>query len=202
MRTHLPRLRQLCVILCLALLVDAHAKPADWTDAINALTQADSAQSPPIHGIVFVGSSPLRIWETLAQDFPNLPGIRRGFGGSALADSVYYLDRIVLPYQPKTVVLYAGENDLSAGKSPEMVAADFAAFCERIHAALPHTRIIFIAVKPSPLRWALHEKMERTNALVVAACAKDPRLTFVDVYSAMLGADGLPQPELFSDGSI
>jgi hypothetical protein len=102
------------------------AAPADWAGEIAALTRDDAAHPPPAHGIVFVGSSSIRFWTTLATDFPGRPVIGRGFGGSELADSVYYFDRLVQPYQPRTVVLYAGENDLAAGKSPEAVAADFA----------------------------------------------------------------------------
>ena len=197
------RARLLCIFLGLALFSpSALAKPSDWTTAIDHLTQDDALHPPASHGIVFVGSSSIFFWTTLEQDFPGLPVIRRGFGGSELADSVYFADRIVLPYQPKTVVLYAGENDLSAGKTPEVIAADFAAFCAKIHAALPQTRIIYLAMKPSPLRWALHGEMERGNALIAAACARDPRLTFVDVYSAMLGADGQPRTELYRDDRL
>ncbi len=188
--------------LSLALLSVASAKPSDWTAEIDLLTQADATQPPPPNGIVFVGSSSIRFWETLAQDFPALPVIRRGFGGSELADSSYYLDRIVFPYQPRTVVLYAGENDLNAGRPPEDIAADFAAFCTKAFTALPQTRIIYLAMKPSPRRWALREKMERGNALIAALCSRDPRLTFVDVYTAMLGADGQPRPELFREDHL
>jgi len=190
--------RWLGLILSLVLLaLGAQAKPSDWTADIDQLTQADAAHPPAPHGIVFVGSSSIRMWETLESDFPGLPVIRRGFGGSELADSVYYLDRLVIAYQPKMVVLYAGENDITAGKTPETVAADFHAFRMKLHAALPATKIFYLAMKPSPSRWALHEKFQRGNALIAAECAGDPRLTFVDVYTALLGPDGLPRAELF-----
>jgi lysophospholipase L1-like esterase len=194
----LLRARWLSLILALAVFTaGAYAKPSDWTAEIDNLTKADAAHPPAAHGIVFVGSSSIRFWETLEQDFPGLPVIRRGFGGSELADSVYYLDRLVLPYQPRTVVLYAGENDIAAGKTPEMVAADFHAFCAKLQAALPEVRIFYLSMKPSPLRWALHEKMQHGNALIAADCARDPHLTFVDVYTAMLAPDGQPRPELY-----
>ncbi len=178
------------------------AAPADWAGEIAALTRDDAAHPPPAHGIVFVGSSSIRFWTTLATDFPGRPVIGRGFGGSELADSVYYFDRLVQPYQPRTVVLYAGENDLAAGKSPEAVAADFAAFCAKLHAALPAAHLYYLAMKPSPLRWALRDKFERGNSLIAAACARDPRRTFVDVYHAMLGPDGQPRPELYRDDRL
>jgi len=190
-------LRRLFLAASLLLLPSLHAEPSRWAAAIDRLTETDATRPPPSHGIVFVGSSSIARWNTLTGDFPGMPVIQRGFGGSELADSVFYLDRIVVPYQPKTVVLYAGENDIKAGKSPETVAADFNDFCTKLHAELPKTRIVCVSLKPSPSRWKLREKMEQCNALIAAACAKDPRLTFVDVWKVMLDADGQPRPELF-----
>jgi lysophospholipase L1-like esterase len=193
----------LALLLCIALLPQQmQAKPADWAAEIDTLTAADAARPPAPHGIVFVGSSSIRLWTTLELDFPGLPVIRRGFGGSALADSVFYLDRLVLAYRPDTIVLYAGENELKGGRAPAAIAADFDEFCTKVHAALPGTRIIYLAMKPSPARWALHEKMEQGNALIAAACAHDPRLVFVDTYHALLGPDGQPRPELYRDDQL
>jgi GDSL-like Lipase/Acylhydrolase family len=175
----------------------ASAKPTDWAKDIDRLTAGDIARPPARDGIVFVGSSSILRWETLAADFPGLPVIRRGFGGSELADSVFYADRIVIPYHPRLVVLYAGENDIAAGKSAEAVAADFDAFCAKVLPALPDVRIIFISLKPSPLRKKFMPEFARANALIAAACARNPRLTFVDVYHAMLDAQGRTRPELY-----
>jgi lysophospholipase L1-like esterase len=94
-------------------------------------------------------------------------------------------------------VVYAGDNDLAAGKTPATVAADFATFCDKVHAALPTTRIVFISVKPSPARWKIRAKDEEANALVANYCAQDKRRVFVDVWKSMLGADGNPRPELY-----
>ena len=147
--------------------------------------------------VVFVGSSSIRLWDTLAVDFPGLPLVQRGFGGSELADSVFYADRIVLPYHPKTVVLYAGENDIASGKTAEKVAADFTVFCQTVHQALPGTRIIYVSIKPSPSREKHLPEFVRANTLIAASCAKDPLLTFVDVYHAMLTDQGALRPELY-----
>jgi len=185
-------------VILFALFSIAVAAPEKWAAEIATLTKNDAVQPPPANAVVFVGSSTIRFWTTLAQDFPGVPTINRGFGGSELADSVAYADRIVIPYHPRLVVLYAGDNDLSAGKTPETVTADFRAFCAKVHAALPETRIIFLSIKPSPSRWKIHAAMERANALIAAECAKDPRrLTFLDVYHSLLGPDGQPRPELF-----
>ncbi len=193
-----------CCLALGALLLPATmlAKPADWAGEIAALTRQDAIHPPPVHGIVFVGSSSIRLWTTLAQDFPGLPVIGRGFGGSELADSVFYADRIVFAYQPRIVVLYAGENDLAAGKSPETVAADFDSFRTGLHAALPAAHLFYLAMKPSPARWALHGQFERGNTLIAAACARDPQTTFVDVYHALLGPDAQPRPELYREDQL
>ncbi len=174
------------------------AAPEKWSAAIAKFTQADATNPPPPHAVVFVGSSSIVKWTSLARDFPGVPTINRGFGGSELADSVFYADRIVIPCQPRTVVVYAGDNDLKAGKSPETVAADFTAFRTKIHAALPAAKIVFIGIKPSPSRWDIREKGLKANALIAADCAADPvRLAFLDVWRPMLGHDGLPRPELY-----
>jgi hypothetical protein len=190
--------RTLAPLLVSLLVVCASAAPEKWMEAINAFTAADATNPPPKGAIVFVGSSSIVKWTSLEKDFADQKVIKRGFGGSELADSVFYADRIVIPYQPRIVVLYAGDNDLNAGKTADAVFADYQAFVRKVHAALPQTRIVYIAVKPSPSRWKLREKFERTNALIAAACAQDPkRLRFVDVWHPMLDAKGEPRPELF-----
>lgn len=192
--------------LCAAFLLTsslAFAAPEKWTAAIDKFTQADATNPPPRRAVVFVGSSSIVKWTSLEQDFAGTKVINRGFGGSELADSVFYADRIVIPYSPRIVVLYAGENDLNAGKSPESVLADFKAFVAKIHAALPGTKIVNIAIKPSPSRWKLKDKFAATNALIAAECAKDkPRLVFADIYPAMLDANGQPRPELFVEDML
>jgi lysophospholipase L1-like esterase len=192
-------LRRLLVLLVAALLASPalRAAPEKWTKAIDAFTTADQTNPPPRDGVVFVGSSSIVRWSSLQRDFPGVKAINRGFGGSELADSVFYADRIVIPYHPRIVVLYAGENDLNAGKTPETVFADFKAFVAKVHAALPQTRIVFIAIKPSPSRAKIKDQVARTNALVAAECKRDPRLEYADVYTPMLTAAGEMRPELF-----
>jgi lysophospholipase L1-like esterase len=167
-----------------------------WESRIRAFEAQDKKQPPPKEGILFVGSSSIVGWD-LKKCFPGLPAINRGFGGSQVADSVHFAERIVLPYRPRVIVLYAGDNDVAAGKTPQQVLADYRAFVNKVHAALPKTRIVFVAIKPSLRRWHLVGKMREANRLIRAAAAKDPRLVFVDVDGPMIGADGKPRPELF-----
>lgn len=188
-----------CLIVLLAFLLAPLllAAPDKWAATIEKFTQSDASQ-PPVHdGVVFVGSSSIVKWTTLEKDFPGVNVINRGFGGSELADSVFFADRIVIPYRPRVVVVYAGDNDLNAGKTPAAVFADFKAFVAKVHARLPATRIVFIAVKPSPSRWKIHAAGEKTNALIAAECARDNRLRFVDVWPPMLDANGEPRRDLF-----
>ncbi|MEJ1971520.1 MAG: SGNH/GDSL hydrolase family protein [Lacunisphaera sp.] len=152
--------------------------------------------------MVFVGSSSIRFWKTLSQDFPGIATINRGFGGSQLADSVYYADRLVIAYHPRIVVLYAGDNDLWDGKTPETVAADFAAFRTKIRAALPDAKLIFLAIKPSPSRVRVWPQAQRANQLIAADCAKDPHGVFVDVATPLLDAAGHTRPELYREDQL
>jgi hypothetical protein len=198
------RLRSLALFLCLPLLlvVALPAKPADWAKEIDALTAQDAAHPPPAGAVVFVGSSSIRFWESLAQDFPAFAVIRRGFGGSELADSVFYADRIVLPYHPRAIVVYAGENDLWNGKTPSEVAADFVAFRDKIHAALPATRILYLSIKASPSRARILPQVQEANRLIAADCAAHPGCRFVDVATPLLDAHGGYRSELFREDQL
>jgi lysophospholipase L1-like esterase len=181
----------------LLLAAPALATPAQWAANIDRFTAADAAHPPPAGAVVFVGSSSIRFWTTLAEDFPGIACLNRGFGGSELADSAFYADRIVIPYQPRLVVVYAGENDLWAGKTPATILADFRAFRTKVHAALPRTKILFLAIKESPSRARIRDQVFAANRLLAADCATDPRCTFVDVATPLLDASGRTRPELF-----
>ncbi len=169
--------------------------PAKWEPEIRAFEAGDRTNPPPQHAILFIGSSSIRLWKTLARDFPGEPVINRGFGGSCIADATALAGRIVFPYEPRTIVFYAGDNDLAEGRTPEQVAADYQAFVQTVRARLPETRIAFISIKPSPLRWGLRDKIESANRRIAAM--KGDGLVFIDSYPAMLGADGQPRREIF-----
>src|SRR5262249_48818382 len=169
---------------------------ARWEKAIAAFEQQDREKPPPKNAILFAGSSSIRLWN-LPKYFPGTDVINRGFGGSHLADSVHFAPRIILKHQPRMVVLYAGDNDVAAGKAPERVLADFQALVKPAHAELPKTKTASLPIKPSIRRWNLADKMGKANALIEAYCKQDPRLAYVDVVKPMLGKDGKPRPELF-----
>ncbi len=167
-----------------------------WEKDIQAFEQRDKDKPAPKDAVLFAGSSSIRQWD-VAKSFPDLEVVNRGFGGSQIADSTHFAARIILPHRPRAVVLYAGDNDLAAGKAPEQVLADFQAFVRAVHKELPKTKVLFLAVKPSPKREKLMDAQRKANGLIEAFCKQDERLLYVDVFTPMLDKDGKPRPELF-----
>lgn len=152
--------------------------------------------------ILFIGSSSIRLWTSLKQDFPHERVLNRGFGGSQISDSVGFVERIVVPYAPPLIVMYAGTNDIDAGKSAAVVAADFQAFTARVWSHLPHTQIAYISIAPNPARWHEVDRVRAANSRIAAACQADPRLHFIDVFPHMLGPDGKPRDDLFVEDHL
>jgi lysophospholipase L1-like esterase len=212
--THLKH-RSLCgmTITCLPLLlgmsstltaqnpIPPQPDPSRYEDAIRSFEVWDSKNSVPESAVLFVGSSSIRLWTT-HDCFPGLPVINRGFGGSHISDVNHFADRIVLPYKPKVIVFYAGDNDIAAGKSPQRVFDDYRRFVGLVHARLPKTRVIFIPIKPSLSRWSLWPQMNEANAMIRDFSEKDNRLYFVDTATPMLGRDGRPRAELFVEDGL
>ena len=174
--------------------------PARWESNVAAFESQDRRAPPRKGGIVFVGASSIVRWN-VAEFFPDLPVLNRGFGGSEMADTAHFAARTVLPYEPRLVVLYPGENDIARGVSPETVAAGFERLVATVHTALPQTRILVIGLKPTPARWRFNDQMIETNRLLHAIAASSEKITYISVEKAMLGPDKLPRPDLFiSDG--
>ena len=169
---------------------------ARWEKDIRAFEAADKTNPPPQDAILFIGSSSILRWTNVAQAFPGHKVLNRGFGGSQLSDSTAFVGRIVTPYRPKLVLLYAGDNDIASGKSPERVLGDFKTFARRIHAALPDTRIAYIAIKPCPLREKFLDQVKTANRLIQDYTTTDNRLLFVDVFTPMLTKEGRPRADL------
>jgi lysophospholipase L1-like esterase len=173
-----------------------------WQKEIAAIEKRYMQKAPPKAPIVFVGSSSIRRWEKLTADFPNKPVLNHGFGGSEVFDSVNFAHRLILPFQPKQIVMYAGGNDLNAGKSPERVFADFQVFVAKVHAELPQTKICYISSAPNPKRWSQIKQVRSLNALIRSFCAEDDRLQYLDVHPAMLAPNGEPKPDIFVEDQL
>lgn len=176
--------------------LNADPDPNRFARDIDAFEQWDSKNAFPAAPILFVGSSSIRMWRT-REGFPDLPVINRGFGGSHISDVLHFADRIVLPYRPKVIVFYAGDNDVAGGKSAERVRDDYRRFVDLVGARLPQTRLIFVTIKPSGQRWALWPEMNKANDLVRDLCDKDDRLFFGDLATPLLDSEGKPDDQLF-----
>ena len=187
------------ICICIWILVTATVASAvegRWESAIRRFEMRDK-QNPPAQGqVLMLGSSSIRGWDN-RKWFPDVVTLNRGFGGSQIADSLQYADRIVLPYRPRLIVFYAGDNDVAAKKTPQRVFDDYKALVDKVARALPRTRWLYVAIKPSLSRWHLWPKMREANELIEAYCRGDERLTFVDIGKPMLGPDGRPRKELF-----
>ncbi len=173
-----------------------------WASNIQEFETRDKADFPDSLDVLFVGSSSIRLWSTLTENFNAVKVLNRGFGGSCVSDLVQYAHRIILPYRPKKIVIYSGDNDINGGKTPEQVLQDFKDLVKIIQDSLPSTRVAFIAIKPSFARWDKVVQMRLANQLIQEFMLTDQRFTFIDIFSPMLGADGLPRPELFIEDGL
>jgi lysophospholipase L1-like esterase len=176
--------------------------PPFWKD-IQAFKKADSAQQPAKNAILFVGSSSFTNWKDVQDYFPGYTIINRGFGGSQLTDVIRYAYDIVLPYAPKQVVIYCGENDLAAATmTAEEVVLRFKTLFGMIRQNLPKATIDFISLKPSPSRQSRFAEFRKANAQIKAFLAKQSNTAFIDVFTAMLDKNGQPKAGIFLEDKL
>ncbi|MDQ2977072.1 MAG: SGNH/GDSL hydrolase family protein [Acidobacteriota bacterium] len=197
----------LCLILVGAAwpaqaLQDSSARWREWEPEIQAFEDADKSNPPAEGAVLFIGSSSIRLWQSLAQDFPLSNVLNRGFGGAHIEDSTHFADRIIIPYHPRLIVLYAGDNDIESGKTPLRVLEDFKQFVGTVFRLLSRTRVAFISIKPSPARWRLVDRVRKANKLIEKFIRTDRRLDYIDVFSPMLGKDGKPRSELYVEDNL
>lgn len=176
----------------------APASPsAKFEKEIAAFEAADKKTPPPEGAVLFIGDSGIKKWTTLAKDFPEVTVINRGFGGSGMADAVYFASRIVTPYKPRLIVLREGGNDLTTGKTPEQLLLDLQAFVDTVRATLPDTRIAIFSLNPNPARWSQAEKRKKANAMIKAFVAAGKNLDYIELWDELLGPDGNPREDLY-----
>ena len=183
--------------------LENYPDPQRFEKAIEAFEAENRTNPAPRGAVLCIGSSSMRMWHgTIVEDLAPLTLIRRGFGGSNMNDVLHYADRIVLPYKPRAIVLYEGDNDIAQGVSPETIQKTFRVFTAKVHAELPECRFYVLSIKPSISRWNMWPDMQAANRLMAADCAKDERMVFVDAGTPMLGDDGLPKPEIFKKDNL
>ena len=188
-----------------------HLQPAHC-NKINKMTwyEADVQQleiklkalPPASDRVVFYGSSSIRLWTTLAKDFPQINTLNLGFGGSTLAACAWFFERLVVPVKPRSIVFYAGDNDLGDGRHPEEVYLFFSAFAEKLSQTLPGVPLSFLSIKVSPSRWNIAGQIQLTNKLIINEIGKYPDYQYIDMTTPLLGANGRPRQELFEPDGL
>lgn len=194
------------LVLCgflngMAPVAEPPAGPQRWEEDIQKFELQDRQQPPPEGAVLFVGSSSIRGWNT-QQSFPQIRTLNRGFGGSQISDVLHYFDRVVVPYQPRAIVLYSGDNDVAAGKSAAQVARDFQELLDRVTAQLPRTDFFFLAIKPSEARWDKWDTMRAANQRIRKLIQQSPRAHYVDTAAALLNEQGRPDAQYFVDDKL
>ncbi|MCY7350739.1 MAG: GDSL-type esterase/lipase family protein [Cytophagaceae bacterium] len=170
-----------------------------YEEEVQQLEQKVRAQ--PNQGTVFYGSSSIRLWTNLAQDFPQAQPLNLGFGGATLAACVWFFERIVLPAQPRFLVCYAGDNDLGDNRHPEEVYLFFCALAGKMQRYLPDVPLAYLSIKPSPARWAINDRIRFANSLIAREIRRIPHFQYIDLATPMLNGTGYPRRELYeADG--
>ncbi|HEX7819747.1 MAG TPA: GDSL-type esterase/lipase family protein [Sphingobium sp.] len=166
-----------------------------YSTEIEDFARADSVRPAAPNGALFLGSSSIRLWD-IAGSFPGIGAINRGFGGATTPDVLHYYDRIRPRAAPRAIIVYVGENDLSAGATPAKVSRDILSLLRRLRADYPKARLAWMSLKPSPIRWTLYSKMTLVNERV-GARARAEGFDYLEVGTVLLAKDGLPDASLF-----
>lgn len=175
--------------------------PTRFAEDIQKFEELDK-QKPSEGVILFVGSSSIRFWVTLQQDFPDQEVLNRGFGGSHMSDLLYYLDELVLKYKPKKVFIYEGDNDINDKEDSASILKEATQIVQMIHQALPNTKIIFISAKPSIARWNLKNQYLQLNYRLRSYANQYSYLDYIDVWTPMLDAQGNPMADIFIEDNL
>jgi lysophospholipase L1-like esterase len=173
----------------------AQKKP--FEDEVNSLVVKYNNTPWEKGGVVFTGSSSIKLWNTLEKDFPKANIINTGFGGSQTHELILYLDELVISFEPKKVFIYVGENDINSGKSVRQIINEYGVIMERVSASNPEVAFYFIGVKPSPSRWDKKAQMEALNNEIKVLSKSKHRVTYIDVWTKMLDKEGNPNENLF-----
>lgn len=179
----------------------AAAEFLEWQSEMAAFAAIDTLAPPPADAVLFVGSSSIRLWHTLAADFPETSTINRGFGGSEIADSVYFAEQLLSPYRPRAIVMYAGGNDLADGKSPAQVRDAFGAFVTQARRWAGQVPFAYLSIKPNLSRRRQLPQIREANALI-RTCAQERGVDYLDIHTPMLGADGEADPRWFDHDGL
>ena len=195
--------RVAAVLAALLAPIHSHAQspPHRFESAVLAYEAGDKTNSPPRHAILLAGDSQFYRWKTVQEDLPGYAIINRGIDSFEMSDLFYYANRLVLPYQPRLIVLHVGGNDVHDGRAPTNILADFKAFVARVREKLPEVPIAFTSITPGPSRWTEAPQRKEANQAIKDYVATQPGLLYIDLWDAMLTPDGQPRQDLWvADG--
>ena len=195
------------LLAAIALVIPAHATaqqppPNRFEKNVAAYEAADKASPPPANAILLVGDSQFYRWKTLAEDLPGYTIVNRGIDSFTMTDVVFFVNRLVLPYKPRMVVVHAGGNDVNNGRTPQQVLGDFQALVRAVRPSMPGVPIVFSSVTPGPGRWSQAAVRSETNRLIKEYTQSQPNLVFLDLWTPMLTADGQPREDLWVEDRI
>jgi lysophospholipase L1-like esterase len=187
---------------CLNNYSSAQAPP--FYDDIQTFKKQDSSSFPTKQAILFIGSSSFTQWTDVQDYFPTYKIINRGFGGSELTDVIRYANEVIIPYQPKQVVIYCGENDLASSDTvtAQTVLNRFKKLFTIIRKNNPSVSVAFVSLKPSPSRRHLWPKMIQANQLVKNYLSTKKKTAFIDVYNKMFNRDGTVMQDIFIEDNL
>lgn len=192
------------LLLCLIPSVSwcAEPDPAEkWKSEIEKMAAATKESAPAKGGIMFVGSSSIRLWNA-SKWFPERAIINHGFGGSQTSDVNYWFDQLVTPWQPQHIVFYCGDNDIAKNKSPETVLQDFKTFLGKVRQNSPGATVYYLPIKPSVKRWEMWDTMSQVNTAIQQLAAESTDLNYLDTATPLLNSEGLPDPIYFQKDGL
>lgn len=204
MKIQLPLAFLTLILSGLLLSSCATSQDHPFASEIRAFQQADKDSFPPPNAILFTGSSSFRMWDNLQADFPGLPVVNRAFGGAQLTDLIFYAKDVIIPYKPRQIVIYCGDNDLASADSvtSTVVLKRFIDLFQIIRSQLPTANIVYVSIKPSPSRRKLMPAMEEVNVMIRQFLSGYENTSYVDIYHPMLDPNGQPRGELFRGDSL
>jgi len=176
--------------------------PERFRETIQEFIELDEMNPSPENSLLFVGSSSIRMWDSMDAAFPEYNVINRGFGGSHFSDAIHWFDALFRPHRPEVILVYEGDNDVASGKRTDTILSDARTLYQKIREVFPTVPIVLISPKPSPARWHLRSEYEAANAALKAFADMEPRLYFADVWKHSLNFEGHPIPESFLEDGI
>lgn len=187
------------VNLASGMIRSARGDPNAWESSIRDFEAQDKLRPPTVGDIIFFGSSTFTLWSTIEKDMSPWVVVNRGFGGSKMADMSRYFDRVVLPHMPRSIILFAGTNDIADPKpaSAQDVYEGYLRFVGQVKKALPNTQVYYVAITPTPSRWKYWALASEANQMIQAHSSQDARLHYIDPTAKFLGQDGKPDRQLF-----